>query len=638
MTRKSRLTPASVLCAALLATSGCSDPTAPTEQPDVATASSVDATPLAVKLVLDEFAAAEAAFARAAAFHRDSPTSSGDNELRNHAYALLHRAEIAKAWHGDWARATDLVDQADATFAMMPFSRGRWSAALERVEIAIAAETFDLAGDRLTTAWEVGVELAAERPITDGEYLYARARLATELEQYGDAIDLAREALMIFRTAGSVTDQARLFTLLARIEASRGESAAAIAMLDHALELYAALEARDDLVRARSELARLLARAGHVALAEELMRAAAEVGAVYAYRTELEYQLANAVVLAHAGDLAGAASWLTAARELAEGQPAGDPLGLRRVSEAQTEVAALTISTEPPRVSARAAALATSSLATSSISHTRTVTTVPAQTFRLSPQVASVTIADDATARYRWTVTNISERALSLQLWLNDTSSRLWLETVDRNTRARERGDQLIEIALAPGEKRAVFVELPPVAVSTSIALLHARDRVGGYQASAAFEVHRDDGDSITNIAGAAISDTGVSIGGGVAWDPTLHGVEFFHELRSRDLPEIERVTLTVTASARCYLEIRDGSGRLIAIDADGDGRLDGRGDSVYSDLDRDGRADLAIVRDAETTPFLVVAYPTDGDVELTVSVTAEGTVIASGRDVILRR
>jgi tetratricopeptide (TPR) repeat protein len=98
-------------------------------------------------------------------------------------------------------------------------------------------------------------------------------------------------------------------------------------------------------------------------------------------------------------------------------------------------------------------------------------------------------------------------------------------------------------------------------------------------------------------------------IGAGIYRNNPFYSVPIYHHYQDAGKRE-GRAAIRVSATSRARIEIHDSADRPVAVDADGDGSLSGKGDSIFQDEDFDGAADLPLT--AGEAMFRLQVYPHD--------------------------
>jgi hypothetical protein len=105
--------------------------------------------------------------------------------------------------------------------------------------------------------------------------------------------------------------------------------------------------------------------------------------------------------------------------------------------------------------------------------------------------------------------------------------------------------------------------------------------------------------------------------------------IPIYHVYQDRT-PGPGLLNLRAVASSPMRVEVYDEDRELIAVDAQGDGKLDGSGDSLVKDQDHNGIADLALPPGRNEVSFLLMVRPLDGqggeDVKLQIESFQNGT------------
>jgi tetratricopeptide (TPR) repeat protein len=153
-------------------------------------------------------------------------------------------------------------------------------------------------------------------------------------------------------------------------------------------------------------------------------------------------------------------------------------------------------------------------------------------------------------------------------------------------------------LSLAPGTAAALFFEAPTATPDTTNGVTVTWQ-----------------GDTIVQAQwqfGAIADQRAVAIvNASLAEENPFYSVVFYHELFYRG--QTQRVeNLRVTASQPCRVELLDVSaGKLLAVDASGDGDFEDAGDVLGVDTDGDGYPDFVLSPEQDVARFELLAYPT---------------------------
>lgn len=160
------------------------------------------------------------------------------------------------------------------------------------------------------------------------------------------------------------------------------------------------------------------------------------------------------------------------------------------------------------------------------------------------------------------------------------------------------RGAPSQSVHLLPGQQREVYVERGPGVAEESISVTW-QGSSGTAAASGTF--YSAEGLPMASVVNAGVFQLQAG------WS-----IPLYHEIYHRG-PRVSVGNLAVTASAPCRLEVFDyDTGRLLAVDAEGDGSYTGAGDRVLADEDRDGWPDLVIGDRARAIE--IYAWPLSGN------------------------
>lgn len=151
---------------------------------------------------------------------------------------------------------------------------------------------------------------------------------------------------------------------------------------------------------------------------------------------------------------------------------------------------------------------------------------------------------------------------------------------------------------LMPGQQREIYVERGPGVAEESVFVTW---QGGSGNAEAAGTFYFGEGLPQASVVNAGVFQLQAG------WC-----IPLYHEIYQR-APRAQVGNLAVAASAPCRLEIFDyDTGRLLAVDAEGDGSYNGSGDQVLADEDQDGWPDLVIGDRARAIE--ICAWPLSGN------------------------
>ena len=160
---------------------------------------------------------------------------------------------------------------------------------------------------------------------------------------------------------------------------------------------------------------------------------------------------------------------------------------------------------------------------------------------------------------------------------------------------------------LLPGQQREVYVERGPGVAEESVSVVW---QGGSGKATASGTFYFTEGLPMASVVNAGVFQ--------------LHAgwcIPLYHEIYHRG-PRAQVGNLAVAANAPCRLEVFDyDTGRLLAVDAEGDGAYSGAGDEVLADEDRDGWPDLVIGDRARAIE--ICAWPLSGNTGTGITVRA---------------
>lgn len=162
-------------------------------------------------------------------------------------------------------------------------------------------------------------------------------------------------------------------------------------------------------------------------------------------------------------------------------------------------------------------------------------------------------------------------------------------------------------VRLLPGQQREVYVERGPGVTEEAVSVVW---QGSGETATASGTFYFGEGLPVSSVVNAGVFQLQAG------WC-----IPLYHEIYHRG-PRAQVGNLAVAASAPCRLEVFDyDTGRLLAVDAEGDGTYAGPGDSVLADQDRDGWPDLVIGDRARAIE--IFAWPLAADSASGITVTA---------------
>ncbi len=157
------------------------------------------------------------------------------------------------------------------------------------------------------------------------------------------------------------------------------------------------------------------------------------------------------------------------------------------------------------------------------------------------------------------------------------TGESAWYVTMAKGGQA----DSARSLRLRPGQQLEVYLEHAPGSVEDKV---QVRWEGQGTSVAATGTFYSGNGLPAASVVNAGVFQLNAG------WS-----IPLYHEIYHRG-PRARVQNLAVRASAACRLEIFDhDTGRLLAVDADGDGFYFSPGDRVLEDADRDGWPDLVI-------------------------------------------
>lgn len=167
------------------------------------------------------------------------------------------------------------------------------------------------------------------------------------------------------------------------------------------------------------------------------------------------------------------------------------------------------------------------------------------------------------------------------------------------------------KVRLLPGQQLEVYVEHDPGVAEDAVKVAWAGDGAGGGGAAkAGGTFYFADGLPSSSLVNAGVFQLQAG------WCIPLYH-EIYHRGRRARIQNFQ-----VSASAACRLEVYDhDTGRLLGIDAQGDGNFRGAGDQVLEDADRDGWPDLVVGDRARALE--IFAWP--------LGVTGAGITVSAG-------
>jgi tetratricopeptide (TPR) repeat protein len=236
-------------------------------------------------------------------------------------------------------------------------------------------------------------------------------------------------------------------------------------------------------------------------------------------------------------------------------------------------------------------------------------------------------------ARARFVLYNPHADTLTGDLVLKGVATANWLTTglywtvdlgmgkaMDRDARS---------MSLSPGEARVVFLQSK--AVSSKDAEKIALQWNGATNAAAEWMFETDGAVRETAIVNVSYEKT----------NPFFHSA-FYHDIYYRGTTETTR-NICVQTSVPCRIEFVNAStGRIMAVDANGDGDFEDAGDVLDQDLDTDGYPDFSFSRDHDADALELLVFPGAQDlgsadeIEVKLYVMEEGSWQHQGVDMLL--
>lgn len=223
----------------------------------------------------------------------------------------------------------------------------------------------------------------------------------------------------------------------------------------------------------------------------------------------------------------------------------------------------------------------------------------------LQPVELTTQAVKDGPAHGRFTLTNPGNTAVTGTLTLegagviahwNATSLRWEIELA--GTGEPQSASQTI--TLAPLDQALIFLQAKSVAIAARAQLVWH----GAGTAQTAWW-HREPGTTATEIA---VVDTNLAL------ENPFYGVPLHHFIRHSG-NSTHPQNLAVRTSVPCRVELVDADGRLLAIDATGDGAFNGAGDVLFNDADQNGYPDVLLEAGKPFKGVEIYVYPsTRGD------------------------
>jgi len=221
----------------------------------------------------------------------------------------------------------------------------------------------------------------------------------------------------------------------------------------------------------------------------------------------------------------------------------------------------------------------------------------------LQPSRVTTLVSTGELAHARFGIFNPSSRTVQGILNLNSPdahykwtpSAQGWNIELARGTGGAQNASR--QLTIPPGTASMLYFEALPSIFEVTNRLVISWQGQSTAQASWEFMASPDARD-------VAVANANL------AADNPFYAVPFYHEIYSRSAnPEI--VNFRVQTSVPCRVEIMDAvTGKLLAIEANGDGDFDGPGDVLYADEDSNGFPDFVLDRNHDTASFELLVYP----------------------------
>ncbi len=175
---------------------------------------------------------------------------------------------------------------------------------------------------------------------------------------------------------------------------------------------------------------------------------------------------------------------------------------------------------------------------------------------------------------------------------------RVWAVAIGSEGDGARRG-----FSVDPGERIQIYLESSAEAV------------VSGSEFSVRWESEENQ-EAWWRFDGGAELETASVVQVSLAMENPFYPVPLYHEIYLRD-GNAGPVDFRVRSSFPAYVQVVDAdSGRLLAIDASGDGRFDGVGDAILRDAGRNGYPDFAVDPDGKIPAIEIHVYPVRKDGE----------------------
>ena len=123
-----------------------------------------------------------------------------------------------------------------------------------------------------------------------------------------------------------------------------------------------------------------------------------------------------------------------------------------------------------------------------------------------------------------------------------------------------------------------------------------------------------------------------------------FYAIPFYHDVYSRVTERgFQNIKAELSAPGRLEL-YEETTGRLLAVDNDGDGNFESKGDAVYVDQDENGWPDIPVDAESGARVLQLLVFPKAGtdasarEVTIRVSLESDGAWMLQAEDTLLLR